>query len=422
MTLLLDDLRKTVERVDNCRICNSSELRSVLYLGFTPIAYRLLDEEQLDEPEPYYPLEVVMCRNCELVQLKHKVEPRLVYPPNYPYDMETTQTAVEHFNELAEQSAGEVGLKKGDLVIDIGSSSGILLKAFRDLGAEVLGVEPATEMAERAREKGIKTISEFFGLELAEKIRDEYGGAKLITGTNLINQIDDLREFIDGIETLLKNKGLFVFETPHLLNTIQDLHYDHVYHEHSSFFSIPPIQELAKQQKMHITRLEKVEFRGGSIRAFLGRENEFDSAQNIEHILRIERDEGVHDLGRWEKFASEVKEHRRELNTLVYSIKDEGGTIAGISATAKGNSMMNYCGWSNEDLEFITEVMDTKIGKYTPGGHIPIVHDDVLMNEMPDYAIIWAWNFADTIMENLQEYSENGGKFIVPAPKPHVIE
>jgi len=416
------DLGNGVETIEECRVCASDDLSVVLDLGHTPIAYRLLDEAQLNDPEPHFPLQVALCHDCRLAQLKHAVNPQLLYPPDYPYDMETTQSAIDHFHSLASDAAEEAEMEASDLAVDIGSSTGVLLQGFEKANTEVLGIEPATEMADRAEAKGIETLSEFFDVDLAADIREQYGPATIITATNVINQIDDLPGFVDGIETLLAEGGMFVFETPHLVNTIEDLHYDHIYHEHSTYLSIEPIERLMAQQGMHITRIEKVDFRGGSLRCYVGREDETEKADNIDEIRAEERDLGIDDLQMWESFAGRVYHHRDQLNELVYSLKRDGHSIAAISVTAKGNSMLNFCGFSKHDFEFVTEIMDTKIGKYTPGGHIPILHDDVLLEETPDYALIMAWNYADTIIENLDDYQELGGKFIVPMPEPEIVE
>lgn len=419
---MLEDLRETVSTVSECRICRSETLVRRVDLGFTPIAYRLLDDKQLDEPEPYYPLQVSTCDECGLAQLRHEVDPALLYPPDYPYDMDTTRSAVEHFHGFAADAAAEVGITDGDLAIDIGSSTGVLLEGFKDFGASTLGVEPATEMAERARERGIDTVTEFFTPEVARDIRDRRGPATVITATNVINQIDDLNGFIEGIEVLLDEGGLFAFETPHLVDTLEGFHYDHIYHEHSTYLSLRPLRRLFDRHGMVISRVGKIPFRGGSLRCYAGRGEEHDEAVDLEGRIDRERDAGLYGQRSWGQFSNRVATHRDELNELVYSLKSEGSSIAAVSVTAKGNSLLNYCGLTKQDIDFATEIMDTKIGKYTPGGHVPIHHDDHLIEAQPDYAMIMAWNYADTIMDNLAGYRHAGGEFIVPVPEPTVVD
>lgn len=417
---MLESLAKTVDRVGACRLCSSDDLVDVLDMGHTAIAYRLLDAEQLDDPEPTYPLVVCRCGHCGLVQLRHAVNPRLLYPPDYPYDMDTSTTAHEHFNELAADVGEAVDLEAGDLVVDIGGNTGVLLDEFHWWTDELLNVEPAMKMARRSGARGIKTMVEFFDPDVARDIRERYGQAKAVVATNVINQVDDLRGFLEGVETLLEPDGRFVFETPDLRYTIEDLHYDHVYHEHSTFWSAGPLETIGDVTGLHVVDVEEVNFRGGSLRVSLARERPQEPVLPARPSNEGRR--SFEEAETWETFASGVSSHRNSLRAFIAGLNQEGADVAVIGVTAKGNSLLNYAGITKDDVVYATEIQDTKVGRYTPGGHIPIVHDDRLLEDVPDYALITAWNFAPEIMDNLREYEQQGGRFMLPMPEPHVVE
>lgn len=405
-----------------CRICRSANLTKFLDLGFTPPADDFLTPSRLAEPEVYYPLEVYICPECSLVQLGYVVPPEILFQRDYPYVSSTTAMGREHFYSFAAETYTRFGLKPNDLVVDIGSNVGVLLQGFKNSGSgNVLGVEPAENICKIARENGIETINEFFGEATAGKIVKAKKKAKVVTGTNVVAHINDLHSLVRALETLLAKKGIFIFEAPYLVTLIDNLEYDTIYHEHLSYLSVKPMAYLFRKFGMEIFDIQSVSIHGGSLRYFASRKGDYPISENVTALLEMEKQRKIYDIDTLNNFARSVQKNREELNWLLRSLKHEGKSIAAVSAPAKGMTLLNYCKIGTEILDFVTEKAPLKIGKYTPGTHIPVLPDAELLIRKPDYAILLAWNFADEIMKNLSEYRNSGGKFIIPIPKPRIV-
>lgn len=405
-----------------CRICLEKRLTKFLDLGLTPPADDFLLTERLGEPEVHYPLEVFICDNCSLVQIGYVVPPEILYQRDYPYETSITETGVRHFHSFADETYSRFGLASGDLVIDIGSNVGVLLQGFKNQGAEVLGIDPAKGISEIAKNNGIETINDFFTMDLAHKIVKERKKAKIVTGTNVVAHIDDLHSLVRGLDILLDKKGVFIFEAPYLIDLIENLEYDTIYHEHLSYLSLKPMTILFRKFEMEIIDINKVAIHGGSIRYFVARKNIYPVSKNVDKFLEVEKKKKIYEVETLKNFEKSVQSNREELSWMLQSIKHEGKRIAGVSAPAKGMTLLNYCRIGPEILDFVTEKSTLKIGKYTPGTHIRIVPDSELIKQRPDYALLLAWNFADEIINNLKDYKDGGGKFIIPIPKPHIID
>lgn len=405
-----------------CRICHSTELKKFLDLGFTPPADDFLRPDRLQEPEVHYPLEVMICGDCKLVQLSYVVPPELLFQKEYPYESSTTETGRKHYYSLANDVSMIYDLNAKDLVIDIGSNVGVLLAGFKLRGTRVLGLEPAKDVCATANKNGIETINEFFSETLAHNIVRTKGKARIITGTNVVAHINDLHALVKGIDILLAEKGVFVFEAPYLVHLLEKLEYDTIYHEHLSYLSLTPLKRLFEQFGMEIINVQEVSIHGGTMRYHVARKNDFPVVAAVEEYIKLEREKNIYELDYLKKFSRSVESHRDELAWMLQSIKREGKSIAGVSAPAKGMTLLSYCRIGAETLDFITEKSALKIGKYTPGTHIPIVGDSELVEKMPDYALLLAWNFADEIMKNNSEFRARGGKFIIPIPEPIIIE
>jgi SAM-dependent methyltransferase len=322
---------------------------------------------------------------------------------------------------MANQICDNFKLGHDSLIIDIGSNAGVLLSGFRDRGCKVLGIDPSVNVANIARNKGIEVIGEFFSSELAKRIKKEYGQVSVITGTNVFAHIDDLHNFFKAADILLKEDGIVCIEAPNLVALIENLEYDTIYHEHLSYLSLKPLRDFCKKMHMDIFNVEFHEMHGGSFRYFIGREKLRKINENIPKYLQLEEEKGIYKKSRLEKFALDVKNQKEELNSLLWNLKREGKKIVGISAPAKGNALMNYCKISSDLLDYITELNPLKIGKFSPGMHIPIVEEKRLLIDKPDYGLLLAWNFADEIIKNNQKFVENGGKFIIPIPHPRIV-
>jgi SAM-dependent methyltransferase len=404
-----------------CRLCQGRNLKKFLDLGSHPPSDAFLTREQLGKPEPSYPLDALLCVDCGGVQLGFVVPPDLLYCKNYPYESSTTRTGRTHFFEMAASLAKRFKLGPESLAVDLGSNVGVLLSGFRAQGVRVLGVDPARIMAEVANTRGIETIADFFSAKLAHRIRSSHGPVSVITGTNVFAHIDNLEDTIQGVKDLLSDAGAFVIEAPHFLELVEHVEYDTIYHEHLSYLSLKPLVPFFRKFEMEVIDVEQVKIHGGSLRIFVGRKGWYPVSPNVQRVLDLEKAAGIHSPERLDRFAREVQEQKRLLMELLRDLKSKGKRVMGVSAPAKGNTLLNYCGITQEHLDYITEKAQMKVGYFTPGTHIPIYGDDKLLQDQPDYALILAWNFAEEIMANLHEFKERGGKFIIPIPNPKVI-
>lgn len=404
-----------------CRMCQSPNMTKFLDLGFAPPSDNFLTKEQLNNEETQYPLNVHICNDCGLCQLGYVVPPELMFNENYSYESSMTKTGSSHFISMAIEICKKFSLMPGSLVIDIGSNVGVLLSGFKSQGMRVLGIEPSSNIAKIAIKNGIDTISEFFSSKLALKIRQQKGNASIITGTNVFAHIDDLNDFVKAADVLLTEEGIIIIEAPYLVSMLDNLEYDTIYQEHLSYLSMKPMVKFFKRFRMDVFDAEMQSIHGGSLRYLIGREGKRPISKHISKFLLLEEKKKIYSEERLKNFSEDVKNHRNELNTLLSNIKKQGKKIVGISAPAKGNTLLNYCKIGTEILDYITEKSNLKIGKYTPGMRIPIYSDDMLIKDNPDYALILAWNFAEEIMRNNEQYRSKGGKFIVSIPHPHII-
>ena len=404
-----------------CRMCGSSNLYMFLDLGFTPPADQFRRKEQMKEPEIYYPLGVYMCDDCGLAQLTHVVSPEILYRNDYPYESSITKTGHAHWESFAKEVVGKFSLGKQDLVVDIGSNVGVLLEAFKNNGVNVMGVDPAANIVLLAQKRGIETLCDFFNAESVDRILREKGKASVITGTNVFAHIDDLHLLMSNIKRLLKSKGVFIFEAPYFVNLIKTIQYDTIYHEHLSYLSVKPLITFFAQHNMEIIDIQFADIHGGSFRVHISEKGNYPGSGIVKKLLDEENAMGLYSHAMLDRFSDRVKENRAELSWLLHSLKRDGRSIVGVSAPAKGMTLLNYCRIGNDWLDAISEKSTLKIGRYTPGTHIPVVPDDYLLEKQPDYALLLAWNFAEEIMKNLSEYKKRGGKFIVPIPMPKIV-
>ncbi len=405
-----------------CRVCKSIDLTKFLDLGFTPPADDFLRPDRLNEPEVSYPLEVLICNDCSLVQLSYVVPPELLFQKEYPYESSTTETGRKHYYSLARDVSLRFHLGSQDLAVDIGSNVGVLLAGFKENGVQVLGIEPAKDVCATANKNAIETINEFFSESLARNIVRTKGKAKVVTGTNVVAHINDLHALVRALHILLTEKGVFVFEAPYLVHLLDRLEYDTIYHEHLSYLSVLPLKRLFNQFGMEIIDLVEVSIHGGTLRYFVSRKNDYPVSPIVDQYIAMEREKKIYEMDFLNTFAQSVENHRSKLVWMLRSLRRQGKRIAGVSAPAKGMTLLNYCKIGSETLDFLTEKSTLKIGKYTPGTHIPVLPDAELVHRMPDYALLLAWNFADEIMKNLDSYRARGGKFIIPIPVPRIVE
>lgn len=371
----------------NCRVCGYGYLDLVLDLGYHPPSDAFLSD--LNQTETYYPLRMVQCPKCGLAQLDHTVPKEVLFNNDYPYETGTNVDGIKHFAELAKTVLDAYQLQSVDLVVDIGSNDGTLLSHFKTMGCRVLGVEPVKHIAKHAK---VRTLDGFWDVNLARKIVESYGKAKVITATNVFAHVDDLHEFMGAVDVLLDKNGVFVVEAPSLRCLVDELAYDTIYHEHLSYLDQFPVSVLVSQYNMNVVATEHRQVHGGTTRYYI-----------LRGEYREPRGEPVDFTG----FAHRVMLHRLNLKRIVPP------DCVGVSAPAKGNTLLNVV---PIDLRYVTDNSPRKINRFTPGRHFPVYGDHRLLEDQPGFALILAWNWKEQIKRNLSDYK---GVWIVPFPEPH---
>lgn len=411
----------SLQRVKKCRICGGNDLYGFLSLGKMPIPNGFRNEEELKFQEEHYPLEVVVCEKCWLVQLSYIVSPKLMFK-NYLYIPSTSSTMFMHFQAMAKDIISRYSIKNHDLVIDIGSNDGTLLGYFKEEEMRVLGIDPASNLAQVARMKGIDTIDDFFTGKLAKNLVKKYGKARIITATNVTAHIDDLHNLIKGIKELLDDEGLYITEFPYLVDLLEKNEFDTIYHEHLSYFSVHPLVKLFKQHSMHIIDILKSPVHGGSMRVYVAKkQSHYKPTKRVYGYLKEEQLRKLDKKTTYGEFARRVKVIKRDLLSYLNKLKKEKKRIVGYGASAKGNVLLNYCSITNDLLDYVVDSIPYKQGKYTPGTHLPIYPESRLEKDQPDYALLLSWNFADEILQKQMRYREKGGQFIITIPYLHVV-
>jgi SAM-dependent methyltransferase len=416
----------------SCRSCGSADLRVILSLGRTPLANALLTIEQLAEPEETYPLDLVFCHACTLVQITETVPPEKLFR-EYFYLSSFSDTMLRHAEEIARRLIESRSLSGESLVVEVASNDGYLLQYYKQSGVPVLGVEPATNIARIAeKERGIPTVCDFFGAELAARLADEGRRADVIHANNVLAHVADLNGVVNGFRLLLRNGGVAVVEVPYIKEMLDRCEFDTIYHEHLCYFSLTALDRLFRRHGLNIRDVERLPIHGGTLRIFAERDDEGQTASgegkaddgrssNVRHLLEEEARWGVREAEFYLGFGTKVERLRRDLLTLLNRLKAEGKRIAVYGASAKGSTLLNYFGIGRETLDFVVDRSTVKQGYYTPGTHLPIHAPDELLKEMPDYVLLLTWNFADEILEQQAEYRRRGGRFIIPIPEVRLI-
>lgn len=405
----------------NCRMCGSRNLYKFLDLGLTPPADQFRRKDQLMEPDICYPLQVLMCEYCGLAQLSHVVSPEVLYRNDYPYESSTTKTGQLHWAEFATSVVNRFGLGSEDLAVDIGSNVGVLLGAFQSKGLRVQGVDPAANIVMIAQANGIDTKCEFFNEDTTRQIVNDKGHASVITATNVFAHVDDLDSFMFSVKGLLSERGVFIFEAPYFVNLLKQIEYDTIYHEHLSYLSVKPLVSFFAKYGMEVFDIAQKDIHGGSFRVFVARKGQWPVSEVVGELIRQEVEQGIYTREVLAEFAAAVKQNKMDLVWLLHSLKHQGKRVAAVSAPAKGMTLLNYCGIDGDLLDFVTEKSRLKVGRFTPGAHIPVHPDSELLAQQPDYALLLAWNFSEEIMRNLDEFRQRGGKFIIPIPTPRIV-
>ena len=401
-------------------MCKSARLHKVLDLGSQPHSDSFPTAEDLRDAEVHYPLRLVSCLDCGLLQIDYFVDPVRLYQQDYLYVSSTTETGKKHYGDMARDICGKFSTPQGSLVVDIGSNVGVLLGGFKEAGMTVLGVDPAANIAAQAVKNGIPTIADFFSEDTARGIKKEHGSAAIITGTNVFAHLHELDDAVAGMRELLAPEGVIVVEAPHATTLIEHLEYDTIYHQHIGYLSVRPMKQYFKRMGLELFDVEEVQIHGGSLRYFVGHPGIRPVQPAVESMIAHEESRGTYDTRTLALFSERVEKQRQKLLEILVELKKQSKTIAAVSTPAKGNTLLNYCHIDKAFIDFATERNPLKIGRHTPGTHIPILADDELLNRGADYALLLAWNFAPEIMRNNEEFAKKGGKFILPIPEPRI--
>lgn len=402
-----------------CRGCGEPLPSPFLDLGDTPLADRLVRADARDRPVATAPLAVAFCPTCALVQLTDTVDPALLFCQDYPYYSSVSPALSEHFRASAEELMGQRDLGPQSLVLEIASNDGYLLRHFAARGIPVLGIDPASGPARVAREAGIPTLETFFGRDLAEQLHQEGHTADLVLANNVLAHVPDLNGFVTGVRTVVADDGMAVIEVPYLVDLTEKCEFDTIYHQHVFYFSVSALDGLFRRHGLYVNDVRHLSVHGGSLRLFV--EPRDAPTERVHHALRREEDEGVLSAEYYEGFATRVESVGLRLRSLLKGLREQGCTIAAYGAAAKGATLLSVCGVDDELLDYVVDLNPVKHGRYMPDGRLEIHPVERLREEVPEYALLLAWNFQDEIVGQQKDYLDQGGRFIVPIPEPRVL-
>lgn len=403
-----------------CKICNNDNLVKFLSLGDTALANSYLSEKDLNKEEKKFPLDLCFCPTCNLVQLMYIVSPEVLFK-HYLYVSSTSNTFKLHFAQMAESLTGECNLGEKSLAVDVGSNDGLLLKAFQKYGVKTIGVEPATNLARIAEQNDVETINDFLNYQVVDRIINSNGKADVVTANNVFAHIADIHGMLKNVKLLLKDDGIFVIEVAYLVDMLNQMTFDSIYHEHIFYYSLTSLDYIFKNNGMQIFKVQHVPSHGGSLRAFVKKQgSDIRVDSSVSEFLKKEKGL-VDDIKTYKEFATKVYTAKEKLKNSIRALKGQGKRLAAYGAPAKATTLLSFCEIDRNWIDYIVDDSPLKQGLFTPGTHIPIVSPRMLDEKMPDYILILAWNFAEEILNKTKKYRDAGVQFIIPLPEPVII-
>ncbi|MDA1263659.1 MAG: class I SAM-dependent methyltransferase [Planctomycetota bacterium] len=406
--------------IQHCRSCRETELRTVIDFGDSPLADRLLHEHELEEDDLFFPLRLVVCPACALVQITENVPPEILYCGDYPYYTSISPGLVKHFTDAAHAMLERTPLAPGALVIEAASNDGYQLKVFRAAGLEVLGVDPAPGPAQVANDAGIDTRCEFFTAEVAQRLVAQGKRADLITGNNVLNLIQDLDDFSRAVDLLLKPGGTLCLEVPCFVDTIDQTAFDNVFHQNTTYWTATSLDRYWRSSGLFLNHVEPAPTFGGSLRVYF--EHVEDRSDAVRDLLAEEQRRGVPTTAFYEAFAGRVEDIKTSLRTQIEGLHKLGKRLVAYGAAGgMATTLLSYLGLDGSDLDYAVDINPHKHGRYTSGSRLQIRPAEVLSQDLPDVALLLAWNFAEEVLSQQDDYRVKGGQFLVPIPEPRLV-
>lgn len=404
-----------------CRSCGSSGLQGVLSLGETPLANSLPGADAPEGGEAVYPLDLVFCPACALVQITETVPPEVLFR-DYLYFSSFSDTMLRHAEALVAEVLAERPLGPDSLAAEVASNDGYLLQFYGRAGVPVLGIEPARNVARVAvEERGVSTVTEFFGEALGRELAARGERADVLHANNVLAHVADLNGFVAGVRHFLKEDGVFIVEAPYVKDLVDRNEFDTIYHEHLCYFSLTALERLLRRHELQVSGAERVAIHGGSLRVRVQHAGAAEPLEGVRRLLEEEEKWGVGDVEFYRAFAARVEKLKESLRGLLADLKGRGARVAAYGAAAKGSTLLNYFRVGRETLDFVADRSTYKQGRLMPGVRVPVVAPGRLLEEQPDYVLLLTWNFAEEILEQQAEYRRRGGRFIIPVPEVRVV-
>jgi hypothetical protein len=412
----------TLKKTRSCRFCGADLEVTFVDLGMSPLCQDHVKPEEMNQMEPFYPLHAYVCKTCFLVQLEEFVSPSVIFN-DYAYFSSYSESWLRHAKAYTELMVQRFGLNERSHVVEIASNDGYLLQFFMEKAIPVLGIEPASNVAEAAKKKGIPTVVKFFGENTAREIVDDNGKADLLLGNNVLAHVPDINDFVSGMKLMLKPEGIITMEFPHLMRLVAENQFDTIYHEHFSYLSLTTVEKIFAAHGLTLFDVEELPTHGGSLRIYArhGGNTSRPVSLRVFELLNREKTEGLLQLAYYLSFGEKVKETKRKLLEFLIEIKREGKSVSGYGAPGKGNTLLNYCGIRTDFIDYTVDRNPHKQGNFLPGTHIPIYHPDKIRETRPDYVLILPWNLKTEIMAQISYIRDWGGQFVVPIPEVRVF-